>query len=657
MKNNTTAKSFISSTGNDENSINESEEGSTFIKEQQRKTSFIDKIDKNELKLPSPDKRKPKITNSSNHLQLFKRDSIFHTKANSNKQPLEVNKSTESNNVFADLKGLPEFKFAFKSNFIKTISPNKKRKIIKYCASDEEEVVEEDNSKVIEIDYMYQFLNDNEFMNAYKKKYFTDFTVTSQSFSYKINKIYTMLELQALMNSYLDKLGPGELNELRRLLNILNNKVSTAEENEKLEYSKRNEIRSNQFFFESEVKIKKKVNKNQIITKRVPIIEKISSPVRLKNKITKRDSFQITSNIILTRKFNHEKFSYSNSEVCINNTNPYIIHTNGEYERLPKPKYEKSYEGYICRINDMHRESYFSSQGNNHICINSKINKNNNILPKNKDNSFQLIDESSLYMSQSAKEEFNKKLDLVIYNDNIDKNKANPQSVKFKQEYSPKKMKVLKNLKLIANPLQESFNYSNQRLNIKKEIKQIQSTHKNSMNAEIEEENSDEEDDSKTKPQFKNSLNNLRLSPLKNIIKTNEKTINLDSISSIEETDHYNTIYTERLKRRIDNFNITNDVSDPSISTNIKLNKQFKTTKQDLSKMINDPYNKKLGFLYKPRIKNENHPIDMSVITKPNTTRSNKSNNTEFIYLYPLNELPTKPDKIKKLINLKKNNY
>ena len=39
----------------------------------------------------------------------------------------------------------------------------------------------------------------------------------------------------------------------------------------------------------------------------------------------------------------------------------------------------------------------------------------------------------------------------------------------------------------------------------------------------------------------------------------------------------------------------------------------------------------------------------MSFITKPNTTRLN---NTKFIFLYPLNELTTKPDKIKKLIDL-----
>jgi hypothetical protein len=317
MKNKTNTKSFISLTGNDENSINESEEGSVLVSvDQQRKSSFIEKIDKNELKLPSPDKRKPKLTNSSNHLNqlhLFKRDSIFYNKANSNKQPVDVNKPTESSNVFADLKALPEFKFAFKSSFIKTISPNKKRKIIKHCAEDEEEVVEEGNSKVIEIDYMYQFLNDEEFMNAYKKKYYSDFKITNQKFSYKINKEYTMIELQELINKYIDKLGPGEINELRRILNLINNKVLNAEEYQKLEFSKTNEIKSNQFVFENQVRIRKKIRKSKIHKKLIPIIEKMSSPVRIRNTISKVDSFHITCNVILTRRFNYTQFSTTNS--------------------------------------------------------------------------------------------------------------------------------------------------------------------------------------------------------------------------------------------------------------------------------------------------------------------------------------------------------
>lgn len=108
----------------------------------------------------------------------------------------------------------------------------KKKKIIKHCANDPEPdtIVESEPEQEIEDEYAYKFKNDKEFYNAFCKKFYNDFKITSiksNQFSITSSKQLNLDDARNIVDNYIEAV---DLQELKRLDAIIHRKIDMNEE-------------------------------------------------------------------------------------------------------------------------------------------------------------------------------------------------------------------------------------------------------------------------------------------------------------------------------------------------------------------------------------------------------------------------------------------
>ena len=217
------------------NSIKEEEP----INEEKAKEEII----KEEKTKEEPTKEEPKLKTPKKEASVSSKDvSVKEGKekiSSQNQQSLQLThtKSTLSNNSIR--KTTPtthaSTKNATNVNTInKQISKTparKKKKLIKHCEDEpEKEVVEVSESEPEGENWLHKFKSDKEFYNAFCKKFYNDFKISSiksNSFTITSNKSLTLQDKQFMVETYIEN---AKLDELNRLQDLINRKIGIQEE-------------------------------------------------------------------------------------------------------------------------------------------------------------------------------------------------------------------------------------------------------------------------------------------------------------------------------------------------------------------------------------------------------------------------------------------